>query len=260
MHPTTSLLKHICTFKRQNNFSCPLEAYLKAADAHIPSILPPPALPQPQINSVLVKRKANHILWVCFRRPDQCCFDIPATRVPISTNGSISGRPPLQMEWGSWLLNQHFPSCWQYRVMRRFKESGEKGETGGRGRWHLSNRSGQEDCAGVHLPNQLTANCSYKDATVSARLAVPRLYNESHGYPPLPGGELGQEKLRASPQGGSPGLTRGRRHGRGLGRAALRQAHGRLPPHIPAAEEQEGGSTPGWHFCELPIRQPSRKP
>lgn len=51
--------------------------------------------------------------------------------------------------------------------MRRFKGKRGKGGKGWEGALAL-NRSGQEDCTGVHLPNQLTANCSYEDATVSA--------------------------------------------------------------------------------------------
>lgn len=63
------------------------------------------------------------------RKPHGCRSDTPAAHVPASTNRNAFGRPPLQMEQGSGLLNQHFPSCWQYGVMRGFK--GEQGKKKG---------------------------------------------------------------------------------------------------------------------------------
>lgn len=137
MHPTRSLLKRVIAqhLYEATQFQLSLRSITSGGSYPHPSSCPI-AIPQPRTHSFLVKGKANHILWGCFRKPDQCCFDIPATHVPILTNGNISGRPPLQMEWGSRLLNQHFPSCWQYRVMRRFK--GEQGKRGKGGRWHLT--------------------------------------------------------------------------------------------------------------------------
>lgn len=73
------------------------------------------------------------------------------------------------------------------------------------------------------------------------RLAAPQLYNESHACAPLPGGELGQEKLCTAPQEGSPGPARGR----GLCRAALPRAHGRPPA---AAHPRRGWAERWQHF------------
>lgn len=221
------------------------------ADAYRPSILP-----QPQIHSALVKRKANHILRVCFRKPDQCCFDIPATHVPISTNGSISGRPPLQMEWGSWLLNQHFPSCWQYRVMRRFK--GKRGKGGKR--W--------EGALALKQQKRARGLCRSSSAKpINCKLFLQRchsfgpgsqlqLYNAGQACAPLPAG-LGQGRLRTAPGRvcGPAGAPTGlgwagqgrfpRAHGRTSRRRRVAAPRGGISAHCPSAHPGPSGGKKG---------------
>lgn len=103
------------------------------------------------------------------------------------------------------------------------------------------------------------------------QLAVPQLYNErSHALPagekpstfpattpkppPISGllGQRGAPPARPGMGGGGAPLCRARG-------GVPSPAPGSAPPQVRAAAEQEGGSTPGWHFCQLPIRQPSRK-
>ncbi|XP_054237956.1 translation initiation factor IF-2-like [Indicator indicator] len=81
--------------------------------------------------------------------------------------------------------------------------------------------------------------------------------------------EAGEEEILHSPPiPGLPGWRGAFRNGRGRRRRAgpplsrtprIQLPAVRPPPQTRAADRQEGGSTPGWRFCELPIRQPSRK-
>lgn len=191
------------------------------------------------------------------RKPHGCRSDTPAAHVPASTNRNAFGRPPLQMEQGSGLLNQHFPSCWQYGVMRGFK--GEQGKKkGGRGRWHFSSTSGQEDSARVRLPNPLTANCAYRDATA----AFPQLHEGraacsegSKGPPQPPGAGSGQHGHELPGQVRSPLPRRGRLGplpaGTGLGEGRRRPQEKEVrspppppPPPSPASTAEEPAKPP----------------
>lgn len=91
------------------------------------------------------------------------------------------------------------------------------------------------------------------------QLAVPQLYNERAMCVRLsPAGSRGRRNRAPPSRCRVPGASEGLPGEAAVRCAGLLSAHTRLlrmPPWIRTAEEQEGGSTPRWHFCEVPIRQ-----